>query len=187
MATPIGHACAGFVLFLGCTTRRLRTPLFALALVVMAVLPDIDLLYGYAHGTPNAYHHQATHSLTFCLLVSFLAAFVVHKKNRTQLSTTFVFLFAAGASHLLIDAVTLDTSYPYGIMLWWPFDFSYVIAPFTVFLDIHRSSVSSGFFASLMNRHNFVAVAVEVALISLLYGAVRLYAGYAAKSRVVKN
>ncbi len=141
-------------------------------MVGLAVLPDIDFLFGFVQGAPNAYHHQATHSLFIVLVSALVVTAILNIKMRTQFWRSFVFLFAAGLSHLLIDLVTLDTSLPYGLMLWWPFDSGYVISPVTLFLDVHRSSSSSDFFISLMSRHNFITLTIEVVSMSVLYGVV---------------
>jgi membrane-bound metal-dependent hydrolase YbcI (DUF457 family) len=141
-------------------------------MVGLAVLPDIDLLFGFVQGAPNAYHHQATHSLVFVLVSALVVTAILNIKKRTQFWRSFVFLFGAGLSHLLIDLLTLDTSFPYGLMFWWPFDSGYVIAPVTLFLDVHRSSLSSDFWISLISRHNFITLTIEIALMSVLYGVV---------------
>jgi inner membrane protein len=87
---------------------------FRQAVFLSALMPDVDsvsILFGLeAYGT---YHHHATHSAAFVLLVSVVATAVC----RGQRVKAFVFSLLAGLSHLLGDYLCTD----WPMKLWYPF------------------------------------------------------------------
>jgi membrane-bound metal-dependent hydrolase YbcI (DUF457 family) len=130
----------------------------ALLLAVIAVLPDVDLLWGG--------HHQATHSVLAVVairgLTPFFARTVLAKNGVRPLG-----IAAAYASHILLDLIGADSTPPIGVMLFWPFSREYFIAPWTPFRAISRRYWLPGFWA-----HTLGAVGFEIVVLTPLLIAV---------------
>lgn len=87
--------------------------------VVAAVLPDLDVL-AFFLGIPYAHelgHRGASHSLAFAAVLG-LVALTLAASLRAPRKTAFLFIFAAAASHGLLDMLTNGGL---GIALAWPF------------------------------------------------------------------
>ena len=162
MPTPVGHVLGGMIC-LSFRKNKIRSDwLFILLMLLFAELPDIDLLFGLLEGNPNKYHHHFTHSFVFILAAGFVGGLIVKKLKVMQFAKSFVLFTVAGLSHLLLDLAALDTSAPFGAPIFWPFSQKYFIFPFAIFADVHRSFSSNTFWASLISRHNFETVLIEI-------------------------
>ena len=167
MPTPIGHTIAGLAFyFVKRWTFIRRNYLLILASVFAANAPDIDFLFGYVIGNPNKYHHQFTHSITFALLFGFFMAGLFGLQNGKKIVKRGFFFSALIFLHLGLDFVTLDTSAPFGEMLFWPFSVRYYYSPVVIFSDVHRASTSGEFFASLFSMHNLRTIFIETAILT---------------------
>ena len=167
MPSPVFHSLVGAAVFSKWQRfERGGSRWILLLFLLISCLPDIDLLFGFLAGNANLYHHQFTHSITFCLLMAPVIGglFVLFKIDGFWRNTAYIFLVLI--SHLLLDAVTLDTKEPFGQPLFWPFSDVFFRAPFTMFLDIRRIGESSQFIQSLFSVHNFWAVFVECIIFS---------------------
>lgn len=165
MPTPVGHVLGGIMcLFFNKEFVLKNWPVLCLV-VFYALLPDIDFLFGLVEGLPNKYHHQSTHSFVFIVLAGLLGGFIVNKLKIMQFTKSFVLFTVSGASHLLLDVLALDTKAPFGAPLFWPFSNKFFISPVTIFSDVHRSSSSHTFWASLLSSHNFETVLIEIAIL----------------------
>ncbi|OEU78814.1 MAG: hypothetical protein BA873_12630 [Desulfobulbaceae bacterium C00003063] len=72
-----------------------------------------------------------------------------------------------------------DTSNPFGVPLFWPFNAEYYMSPVSLFRDVQRNQDTIGtFFASIINNNNAWGIAVE----SLFSGTI-LFAILAFKKR----
>jgi len=131
----------------------------------MALLPDIDFLFGFFVGNPNRYHHQFTHSLCFVVISGLMAAALFARRNRVQFSLFAVLFIGAGVSHILLDFCAVDTREPFGIPLFWPLENSFYISPVQIFSDVHRASDNKLFFISMLTAHNLRTVLFEVLLL----------------------
>lgn len=186
MPTPVGHALGGIATgallagkrpFLG---PRRDLVLFAL----LAQTPDLDFLPGLIIGRPDAYHHGLSHSLGAALLVGLLTGLVGRRWGSPLRWGVMGFLICW--SHVLLDALCLDTSYPYGVPLWQPLSAGYHLF-YPLFPDVWRQ----GPFWALV-RHNLWCVTVEVlvlgppALLSL-WRRRRLMAGSAQRDGDAKD
>ena len=102
MASPIGHALAGYLIGRVMPYSR-RQPGWTIVAVcsLLAVSPDLDFLPGLLHGHPALYHRGISHSLGCAIFVSFLAA-LLYGKGRAATSLGGLFFLAYG-SHLVID------------------------------------------------------------------------------------
>lgn len=111
--------------------------------IAASVIPDADVI-AFRFGIPYASefgHRGFTHSLAFAALVALIGMW----RHRDLLSTrwqAFWFLFAAGASHGLLDAVTNGGL---GIALLWPFDSARYFAPLR-YLEV--SPIGASFFST---------------------------------------
>jgi len=129
MPTILSHPAVPLALGAGLGARAIPPRLLA-AGVVACVLPDADVI-GHALGVPwgsDFAHRGFTHSLPFALGLALLGAAAWRRLGAPPL-TVLSFLFAAGASHGLLDACTNGGS---GIALLWPLSSERYFAPFRV-------------------------------------------------------
>lgn len=81
MATPIGHALAGYSVYLvsqaGYDTRQRGKYELVLLSIFMAVAPDLDFIPGLLQGTPNLYHQGISHSLGLALVAGVVSAIFI--------------------------------------------------------------------------------------------------------------
>jgi membrane-bound metal-dependent hydrolase YbcI (DUF457 family) len=119
----------------------------ALLLGCVALIPDLDLLWGA--------HHEATHSLVAITAAGVIAALV----DRSLAAP----VAAAYGSHVLLDLLGADSTPPIGVMLFWPFSQAYIIAPWTPFPAISRRYWLPGFWV-----HNARAMLFELAVLGPL-------------------
>lgn len=164
MPTPIGHIASGVLLFASGPYHWRRQMMLLTALLIFALLPDIDLAIGLLlAGDANAWHHQATHSFLFVIVAGGLGGWMARRRGRYTL-----LFITAGVIHLLLDILAKDTSAPFGAPLFWPFWNGYLIAPLPLFSDVHRSGAAASFIPSLFNRHNLLTVMIELAFFAPL-------------------
>jgi len=170
MPLPIAHSAAGlasYVLFRGNKTRALQlsTQIRLVAVAVVAAnLPDLDFVPGLLIGKPSAFHHGVSHSLLAASLFG-IGVFLVAQRFLESVSkgTLLLVCLVASLSHPVFDYLSVDTSYPYGVPLFWPFDNAYHISPLKVFDDVTRSQTSNQVFLStVLNFHNLMNVVREM-------------------------
>ena len=168
MATPIGHALVGGLLyFTGNRSHTIDVPVL-LVYVFFANAPDLDFLLGILIGDPGAFHHGITHSLGFGVLFTAVVAAVLaltwQRFANYGLLKLAVVGFLAYASHLLVDFLTLDERVPYGMPLFWPFSNQYVHAPVYIIPNVLHS-------ASQLSLHNLNVAFRELVVfgVPLLY------------------
>lgn len=155
MPSPVAHTLAGCC-FAAAGARhvdRRHIPALLAVLVIAANLPDVDFLFaplGWSH--PDARHQGFTHSVGFVLPAVALLALALREKARPL--AAFVLVVLAGASHLLLDLVSADYSFPVGIPLLWPFDEGRWHAGVNLFPGTERSS--------LFNRANGMELLAEL-------------------------
>ena len=164
MASPIAHSLAGIGIY-WTTLRNQRKPtdvvsrkhaIGAVMAVLLANLSDIDLLATLI--TRSYIHHQITHTLLFALLIAAGLALIapVFGIKRTR---AFILVFVLVGSHILIDFLTGDRTFPKGCMLLWPLSNRYFISPIPIFQDIWRGSA-----AILFGFNNIYAAVRELAI-----------------------
>ena len=169
MCTPIGHVLAGAAVYRGGSKKGIQSFWFFVFILLCANLPDVDFLFGYLAGNPNLYHHMWTHSLTFCAGVGLLTALVSRPFFGQQSYWMGLLTFGAVLSHLFLDYFTVDQDPPFGIKLFWPFTEKYYISSVLIFQDVYRVSTNSGFFKSLICRHNGVTLLIEIAVMAPVF------------------
>jgi inner membrane protein len=169
MCTPIGHVLAGAAVYQGGSSKGFRSSWLFLFILLCANLPDVDFLFGFVAGNPNLYHHMWTHSLIFGAGVGLLAALVSRPFFGQPPFRMGLLTFGAIFSHLVLDYFTVDQNPPFGIKLFWPFTEKYYISPVPIFQDVYKVSTSSGFFKSLICRHNGVTLLIEIAVLAPVF------------------
>lgn len=143
MATPIGHALAGYVVYgLIPGIRLQKRPMLLVVCLVLAVCPDMDFLPGIFYGQPALYHQGVSHSLGMATGVGLAMALFYCRTGRTVLTHWGVFTLAY-ASHLIIDIFGPDGRLPYGIPLFWPIVDDYYLAPVQIFWGVHHAGRTS--------------------------------------------
>jgi membrane-bound metal-dependent hydrolase YbcI (DUF457 family) len=170
VATPIGHALAGYAVyrFSGPSSDAGRGSLIWLC-IIMSIAPDLDFLPGIIIGRPALYHHGITHSLGFALVVSLAIATICMLKC-WSFPATFKLAFFAYASHLVLDFFGYDGRPPHGIPLFWPLSMEYFISPVPLLWGVHHVQSSSGsvleWVDGIFGLYNVGAVALETALVA---------------------
>ncbi len=185
--SPIGHALAGLTIAWTtermCGSRpgadsvaplkaRLAKALTGLPAVcaVLAFLPDLDILFGS--------HRGVSHSIGGALIVGALAAGVAAILRLPVLRTSLA-CGGAVASHVFLDWLGRDTSFPFGIEAWWPFTTRYFYSGVDLFWDISRRYWLPGEFI----LGNLVAVGRELVILAPI-AALAFYIRYGARSRL---
>ena len=106
MASVISHPAVPLALAVALGPDRVPPALTVVACAASA-LPDIDAV-GYAAGVPYGHmfgHRGFTHSLFFALAAALVCSLFAERLGATPLMT-FLLVFAATASHGLLDALT---------------------------------------------------------------------------------
>lgn len=185
MATPIGHALAGYAVARWQTDepgtfslkpqtvpQRLWSLLKPLGLtaycVFMALAPDLDLIPGVLRGQPILYHGGISHSFGFALLVSLLMALILQWVG-WPFWRTFVIGLIAYSTHLLLDPLGPDGREPYGIPLLWPLTSQTYLSPVPILTGVHHANSSTASIATVisgvLSLHNLMAIGVELLLV----------------------
>lgn len=168
MASTLGHAICGIdCLLLGRGLYPQYFPPISIssvsAFILLANLPDFDLLLGPLIGErPLYFHGQMTHSVVFAICIGLLLHFVKIASKRSLFTTQNAFLigFIAVFSHIVVDLLTgpepgLNPSF--GIKWAWPFIDQRLHAPVTFFLGPHHASM-----IELLSWHNVIVMVSEL-------------------------
>ncbi len=163
MPTPIGHSLLSTAIYAGVNQKKLKLNWFDyLVFLFIGIFPDLDFLPGLILGSPSRFHHQFTHSLFFGIIIGTMTGLLYGKWKREHWLKYALVFTGVYYSHLLADFFGVDTSFPYGQQLFWPFWQAYVLSPVSIFSDVYRSSSSADFFLSMFNWHNLIAVMIEL-------------------------
>jgi len=126
MPTLLSHPAVPLALGLGLGRQAVPARLLA-AGAVASVLPDLDVI-AFRFGVPYSAqlgHRGFSHSLMAAALVGLIGA-IGHRWLGVRPRTALAFLFAATASHPLLDALTNGGL---GVALLWPFSTERFFAP----------------------------------------------------------
>ena len=120
MATPISHAVAA--LSIGSCFYRAKIPNRVwVAAALCSVIPDLDAI-GFRFGVRYSDfwgHRGFTHSLLFAALLAGVVTLIFRSTVGTTRVSLFIYMFAATASHGLLDAMTNGGL---GVAFFSPFD-----------------------------------------------------------------
>lgn len=127
MPSILSHPAVPLAIGLGLGSRIIPRPLL-LAGVLLSMLPDLDVVtfrlgipYGDAFG-----HRGFSHALFSTAVVALLAGWYCYRRYQVAAGTATSFLFAAMASHGLLDTLTTGGK---GVALLWPFSTERFFAP----------------------------------------------------------
>lgn len=186
MATPIGHALAGYAVSRWHAKKPLSLSLFKQPLpallralvepfswtcycVFMAIAPDLDLIPGIIQGQPILYHGGISHSFGFALGLSLLMALLLQRFGWSFRRTFFVGLIAY-STHLLLDPLGPDGREPYGIPLLWPLTTQTFLSPVPLLTGVHHANSTTASIATVvrgvLSWHNVMAIGVEILLVT---------------------
>ncbi len=178
MPSPIGHALAGVLTAWvadmpagnaqhsnawrsgALDASRSYAPMggLALACAVLAVTPDLDLLF--------TGHRTVTHSIGAVLLVGTTAA-IVAARSGWPVARVALTCAAAYASHVFLDWLAVDRTVPRGVQALWPFDHHWYISG----LDLFRQTERRHVFTAATIKQNVATIAQEVLIIAPLLAA----------------
>ena len=185
MPLPIAHSAAGLAGYVAFKKANSDSPpkqeLFLLGLCLfLANLPDLDFIPGFLCGEPGRFHHGPSHSLVVGLVGALIFyRFVGYRLKGISKKRIFACCLVSLLSHPVLDYFSADTSKPFGVPLFWPFDTEYYMSPFPLFRDVQRNQDTLGtFFSTIINTNNAWGIAVE----SLFSGTI-LFALFAFKRR----
>ena len=183
MPSPVGHALAGVAvawasdLAPGRRAWRMTDPkasLFAraggtltLACGALAAAPDLDLFFPIRH-------RAVTHSLGAVIVIFIVAAAVTGwvrpglepERPAPPILRIGLMCAAAYGSHLFLDWLSVDTSFPYGLQALWPFSDGWYISGLDLFPGTERRHLLS--LAAF--RTNLIAVSHEAAILLPVLG-----------------
>ncbi len=137
MPLPVAHSLAGVAIFKGLDADGTSKAWKRLALaVIIANVPDLDLLPGLIVGEPDLLHHVGpSHSAVFAIfagvVVGVLAAAAGRRwpvviRRATAVQGTALMVALCLLSHVVLDAFTSDFRPPGGVPMWWPISNVYV-------------------------------------------------------------
>jgi inner membrane protein len=129
MPTILTHPAVPLAIGLGLGSNFIPRRLLV-AGVIASIVPDFDVIgiqFGVYFGSEFA-HRGFTHSLAFAAALALLGCFA-SGWFRAPIAATFVFLFAAAASHGVLDSFTNGGT---GIAFLWPFSHERFFSPFRV-------------------------------------------------------
>jgi inner membrane protein len=173
LALPIAHAAAGYLVHrVGGGTDRPRGGFGrAAALMIVANLPDADFLVGFVLGRPGMLHRGASHTVLAAVLFGVAAGAFVRWRWRERFAPTALLFGAAYLSHLLLDALTIDSRPPAGGQFLWPFSSEYVVAPITFFTEIYIDGhTRESFLRSVLDWPTIVVLARELVIAIVAIG-----------------
>ena len=163
MSTTVGHAISGVICLLSkrklvpASTKRLTLKEVTL-FVVLANLPDLDMIVSYIlTGQPLYYHGQVSHSLFFVCAVGFLVMLLVseHRSIGAWLLYTSPMLL-----HVLMDSLTgpvIGLMPSRGVCLLWPIIADPIAFPVTLMNGPHHDT-----WKRLFDMYNVRVMAYEV-------------------------
>lgn len=167
MPTTIAHTIAGFAAADVTGGRRGRGWWVTLLLALfLANLPDVDFLPGLLIGDARAFHRGPTHTLLAAVVVGIVFALMAGRRDRRYVRA-FIFAFAMYGSHLVLDAITPDTSGLAGIQLFRPVSDVYVSAPIPLpsavrtFIDLRLGDSTTSFFSRLFSLRAIAVFLVD--------------------------
>lgn len=174
MPSPVGHSIAAAILHEWLPPGR-RGPLWLVVALVSANLPDLDFVPGMLTGNADRFHHGPVHSFSVAVIWGALVLGAARLRMPAREAGALGLLAgAAFASHVFLDMFSIDSRPPFGVPALWPLWGGYVVSPVELFMDICRQRDTALFLRSLLQPHNFLAVAWEGALVGGLYLVLRV-------------
>ena len=126
MPSPVGHALGGAIVGLLMERRRTSRAMPLSVFAVVAMLPDLDFLWGR--------HNMETHSVGAAVSPGLSGAGVDARKNRGWPWRSLL----AWSTHILFDWLGSDDTPPLGVMAFWPLTSTFYFAD--AFVSSRRSA-----------------------------------------------
>jgi membrane-bound metal-dependent hydrolase YbcI (DUF457 family) len=167
MPSPVGHCLAGYLIY-----RLTRNPVKTCGWAPMAAYlfaanaPDLDFVPGLFVGDLSRFHHGPSHSIGFSILFGAFSSLLFARRLRVFLTA-----FSLYVSHVFLDYLVQDPSFPHGVPLFWPFDGGYYMAPFAFFRSfdyLPNSSEPLLIISALLTGRNLLTVIAETLMLSPL-------------------
>jgi inner membrane protein len=165
MPSPIGHSLMGYVIYRAAAHRVTRDGWSQIGLCVLAAnVPDLDFVPGLLVGDLSHYHHGPSHSLffgfVFALVVSIFCSRRLHM---------FLIVSSLYCSHVLLDYLVRDPSFPHGVPLFWPFADEYYMASFAFLSGVqYQRDAAESIQQLFFSKHNVLTMFMEVLVLSPL-------------------
>ena len=153
MPLPIAHSAAGLAGYVAFKKANPDSPpkqeIFVLGLCLfLANLPDLDFIPGFLCGDPGRFHHGPSHSFVVGLVgVLIFYRFACYWLTGISKKRLFGCCFVSLLSHPILDYFSADTSKPFGVPLFWPFDTEYQTK--SLWADGHFPVFFTGHFAKI--------------------------------------
>jgi membrane-bound metal-dependent hydrolase YbcI (DUF457 family) len=152
-----------------------RSTLFQLgALVVAANAADFDFIPGILAGDPGRFHRGASHSFVAICAFTALALLVGRWIDRRSAVRFGLVLGLAFTGHLLLDMMSSWMDPHSGVAIAWPLSSYRLLSPFPIFIGISLAPGTHTFLEGVLHRQNFEAMAWELVVAGVIWGAVRL-------------
>ena len=179
MPLPLAHSLAAAAVYKGLDADGRFIAWKRLLLAVMiANLPDLDLIPGILVGEPNRYHHVGfSHSVIFAAVAAVVVGLAAAAVGRSWPTACNRLSGAAGTalmvgllvgSHILLDTLNRDFRAPSGPPAFWPLSNAGVqIYPW--FVDVAKLSGEGSvvdFVVSVLTVHNLYAMLWEFATLA---------------------
>lgn len=161
----------------------------------LANLPDIDYLPGLLLGQPNRFHHLWAHSLGFALFVGLWGSLILRQRRRKgvrhEIMDGVSWPFWPGClaisvtvfSHCVLDLLTADTSLPYGMLLFWPLEWSFYDVSWSLFPSTHKSNETATFLMSVLHWYNIKLALRELLIMAPIVGLIKVIRRFPGLSR----
>ena len=178
MPLPVIHSYAGYSIYkYSLSEDEKKSWRMAALLMVMANLPDLDMLPGMFFGNAEMFHRSATHSLAAGFICSIFVAVIARLWKKVSFAKIFWISLAAYFSHIFLDALTGTVRF-----MFWPFKIVIEPLPLAKLLE-HAHPVlqcrSLGQFCSfLVSSTLMVRLGAETILVFLMTRFFRLFPKY---------
>lgn len=142
-----------------------RRAYLLLGSIIIANLPDLDVVPVLLLGDVTSLHRQWTHSLVAALAFGLLAGGLA---KGTKHSGLFYGIWGGAVylSHIILDMLLDDPSAPHGVLLLWPYSESYFMFHFTPFTSFRYIGPNLGIIRMFLKPHNVATMVREVALMT---------------------
>jgi inner membrane protein len=175
MPSPVGHTIAGlcgYTLVAGSVAPRHRMKLL-FASVVIANLPDIDILPGFLAGDLGMFHRQGTHSLIASLIFGIVVG-LLFKRWKLPGFQWGLWAFMLYLSHILLDMLVESSR---GVQFLWPLSDRYFISPVTIFRSFKYSASAIRTIQTIFSLNNTFTVLWEMLLLLPIFLLFQNFAG----------
>lgn len=168
MPSPLGHALASALLH----KSKLRGPWLSdwkrLSFhIFCGISPDLDFIPGLFYGNINLFHHRFSHSFLGAGVIGLFLWVIYGLWRHVWEKGDLLLILGLVILHPIMDILAVDTAFPYGCPLFYPFLKKSWISPYVFFEDIQRPSLT-GFF---LGSNNLLAFWIEFIFFSPLLWA----------------